>query len=86
MQTALDELQSLAKEARIEVETIVLSADIPFDTILKRESSNSSLIFMGFLPPTEDNFMGFYYDRNKQLQDLPPVFLVSSAGDSSLSS
>ena len=41
---------------------------------------------MGFLPPTEDDFMGFYYDRTKQLEDLPPTFLVSSAGDSSLSS
>ena len=83
---AKEELSLLIKEARIEAKAIVLSADFPFDTILKSTSSNSSLIFMGFLPPTEDDFMGFYYDRTKQLEDLPPTFLVSSAGDSSLSS
>ena len=80
------ELSQLAEDSRIEVRHIVLSQEANFATAFRAYSSRASLIFLGFIPPGQDEFQSFYERINAQLEGMPATFLAASAGDTDLDS
>ncbi len=77
---ALQSLKDIIHAARIEAEAKVVVSD-NFDKALHSESKDAKIIFMGFLPPSEENYNTFYETTTNRLKNLPPTFLVNSSGD-----
>ncbi|MCC5847059.1 MAG: hypothetical protein JJU29_03115 [Verrucomicrobia bacterium] len=51
-----------------------------FHKALKAESTQSALVFLGFLPPAKDEEAQFMERTNTLIEDLPNVILVHSTG------
>jgi len=83
---ALRELAALREEARIEAEQIVISDGSDFETAFVRESSSASMIFLGYLPPGEEDIPAFHGRISRLTGEMPAMFLVTSAGDTDLDS
>ena len=84
--SAEQELLALAEEARIEAQNLVVTDERDFATAFRKYSADSSVIFLGFIPPQPGDFQEFYDRINSQLTDMPTTFLVASAGDTDLDS
>ena len=84
--SAEQELQALAEEARIEAQNLVVTDERDFETAFKKYSADSSVIFLGFIPPQPGEFQEFYDRIDRQLTDMPTTFLVASAGDTDIDS
>ncbi len=84
--SAEQELLALAEEARIEAQDLVVTDERDFATAFRKYSADSSVIFLGFIPPQPGDFQEFYDRINSQLTDMPTTFLVASAGDTDLDS
>lgn len=85
-QDAKQELSELTESARIDAEHIVISDGSGFETAFRRESRAASVIFLGFVHPTENEAIAFHDKMSRLTEDMPTTFLVSSSGDTDLDS
>ena len=83
---AEQELQALSEEARIEAQNLIVTDERDFATAFRKYSADSSVIFLGFIPPQPGDFQEFYDRIDRQLTDMPTTFLVASAGDTDIDS
>ncbi|MBQ7695995.1 MAG: amino acid permease [Lentisphaeria bacterium] len=83
---AEQELQALSEEARIDAQNLVVTDERDFTTAFRKHSADSSVIFLGFIPPRPGEFQEFYDRIDRQLTDMPTTFLVASAGDTDIDS
>jgi len=84
--SAEKELDALIEDARIEAEKVILSDEVDFETAIRKESMNASIIFLGYILSREFEDRPFYDRMNHILNDMPATFLVSSAGDTDIDS
>ena len=70
------ELKSILESARIEAETVMIRSEKPFKTVLREISSDSAVLFLGFImfDDDEDNVKDFSVFRNI-LKECRPLFL-----------
>ncbi len=78
------ELESLIENARIKAIVKVIESQQDFPSILKENSSDASIIFLGFDIPETPNILAFQNNFNEMLKNLPTTLLVSSTGDADL--
>lgn len=78
------ELENLIEHARINASLKVLLSSKDFSTILKENSGDASIIFLGFDLPEPDSIFSFQNSLNEMLKNLPTTLLVSSTGDADL--
>ncbi len=80
-----NELKELVEESRIEAKVHIIVSDAAFDQIFRLESAGAALVFMGFVPPLNDEEAQRSYDKTKKiLEGMPPTLLVSSTGEADL--
>ncbi len=75
-------ISNLVKSVRIDIEDhLIVAHDRPFETILKRVSSNSDLVILGLAEP-RGNFLE-YYDQfiNVKTSGIPSTLFVLAAQD-----
>ena len=77
---ATNHLYSLIELARIEAKPIVLVGDDPV-ALIRETSNNSSVVFIGFEPPTKDDEKDFCQGIEHMTGDFQTTILVSSADD-----
>lgn len=80
---ALRKLEGLIRDARIRAEPGVVHTD-DFAEALRRESRESALVFLGFLPPEPGEEAAFMERFRTLTADLPTVILVNSEGSARL--
>ncbi len=79
------ELEELIESARIKAVVKAIHSHDDFSSILHQNSSDATLIFMGFdVPQDSDSVHNLQAAFNKLLQNLPTTLLVSSTGDADL--
>ena len=73
---AQENLCHILEEIRIDAETdIIPSNGRSFDEVLKKNSENADLIFMGLAAPSE-NFESYYASIQERIKDLPTTVLA----------
>ena len=77
---ATNHLHSLIDVARIEATPVVLVGDDPV-ALIRETSGNSSVVFLGFEPPTKDDENDFRQGIEYMTRDFQTTILVSSADD-----
>jgi amino acid transporter len=77
---AVDALDKLAADARLEATSKVIVTDKPFVEVLKENSSDATCVFMGFENPKEDVQAEWHAAYDRLLEGLPTTILVSSLG------
>jgi len=78
------ELESLIENARIKAIVKIIVSNQDFSSILKENSSDASIIFLGFDIPEPSEILAFQSNFNELLKDMPTTMLVSSTGDADL--
>lgn len=78
------ELETLIERARIKSTIQVISSNNEFSSILHENSSDASIIFLGFDLPDSVSVGDFQCSFNQMLKNLPTTLLVSSTGDADL--
>ena len=78
------ELESLIENARIKAIVKIIVSQMDFSSILKENSSDASIIFLGFDIPEPSGILAFQSSFDKMLNDMPTTMLISSTGDADL--
>ncbi len=80
-------MQALIDSARIEADVKIISENLPFSEILRKESGKSSMIFLGFKVPESDDLNEKYLNSATELsRNMPPILFVRSSGEADLMS
>ena len=78
---AKDNIHNYIEKLRIDVDYQVIVANgQPFDEILKQNSRNSDLVFLGMAAPKE-NYVQYYESLRDKVADLPSTIFVLAAPD-----
>ncbi len=77
-------LRDLAAAARIDATVKVVASSEPFKNIICRESSDASVVFLGFKTPDESEADNFYTHISDLTENLPTTLLISSSGEADL--
>lgn len=78
------ELESLIENARIKATVKIIVSEQNFSSILKENSSDASIIFLGFDIPEPSEILAFQSSVDEMLKDMPTTMLISSTGDADL--
>jgi amino acid transporter len=78
------ELESLVENARIKAIVKIIVSQQDFSSILRENSSDASIIFMGFDIPEPSEILAFQSSVDKLLKEMPTTMLISSTGDADL--
>ncbi len=78
------ELESLIESARIKGIVKIIVSQQDFSSILKENSSDASIIFLGFDIPESSEILSFQSYFDEMLKGMPTTMLVSSTGDADL--
>ncbi len=78
------ELESLVENARIKAIVKIIVSQQDFSSILRENSSDASIIFMGFDIPEPSESFTFQSSFDEMLKDMPTTMLISSTGDADL--
>ena len=77
-------LRELAAAARIEAEVQVLVSEDPFPEVLRRHSTRTAVVFLGFNVPASEAAATFHAQMSKVLAAVPSALLVSATGETGL--
>ncbi len=83
-QPARDAMERLLQKARVKAETRVIVSPEPFEKVLESMSADSSVVFIGFNVPEQDQAETFQARYTATLANLPTLIMVSSIGDADL--
>ena len=80
---AKENIENYIEELRIKVASQVIIAEgRPFDEILRQNSRNSDLVFLGMATPQENkDYIEYYETLRKRIEDMPSTILVLAAPD-----
>jgi len=78
------ELESLIENSRIKAIVKIIVSELDFSSILKENSSDASIIFLGFDIPEISEIPAFKSRIDEMLKDMPTTMLISSTGDADL--
>jgi len=74
------EMQELVDAARIDAEIKILVSGEDFNDIYRRESSDAAALFLGYMPPSDEEAEQSFRMVNERQQGMPPTFYVASSG------
>lgn len=81
---AREELDAIVTAARISAEIVIPVSPAPFAEVLREQSEDATLIFLGLTPPPRDTQETFHERMTEVLTDMPSTLLVYSSGDADL--
>lgn len=76
--------KDLICKARVEAEAEVIVSPHSFFQVMRRESANSSLVFLGLNIPDEGKEVSFFEGISSNLEEMPSVLLIKSALDENI--
>ena len=80
------EIRALLEGARIKGEAKVVEQREDYPQVLRKHSSDASVIFLGLTPPGDEDHEAYHRRYDELLARLPTTLLVYSAGDADLTS
>ncbi len=78
---ALDALEKLIFDSRVEAEAEVVISNTPFDETLHQHSKDADCVFLGFELPEEEYAEAWFKAYNRMLKDMPPTMLIHSTDE-----
>lgn len=78
------EMAELTDASRIEASIKIIVSGESFVDVYKRESKDASLLFLGYMPPKDEDAVDSYNRICDMQKDMPPTFYITSSGDADL--
>jgi amino acid transporter len=77
-------LKTLISDARMQAKAEVIVSDEPFAKILRNNSEDADVVFLGFESPDEESKMRWYENYQNMLEGLPTSILIQSTQENNL--